>query len=359
MGKVLSITVSNDLLRDRRMHRISDALIEGGFQVFLLGVQKIDAQCIRLKNYNQKRVKPIFQNSFLFYLEINIRFFVKLVKLRPDILYAVDFDTLIANTLYHKIFKNKMIFDAHEYFTEVPEVHKNKFKKYLWNRIGKWGIANSDLCLTVGQKLAEIFSKSYNAKFHTIRNIPPISEQKNHVRQNIFVYLGDLNPGRGLENCIKAIEKVDAQLQIIGDGPLRKKLEEMVKMNQLEQKVFFTGYLQPTDISLHLLRAYAGLNILDNSSKSYYYSLANKFFDYIHHQIPIIGSQFPEYKEINKQFQILIPTKNTSSEIAKSMNFLLNNQANVEKMRESCFIAAKELNWSNEKVKLTTLIKEI
>ena len=133
----------------------------------------------------------------------------------------------------------------------------------------------------------------------------------------------------------------------------------MVKMNQLEQKVFFTGYLQPTEISLHLLRAYAGLNILDNSSKSYYYSLANKFFDYIHHQIPIIGSQFPEYKEINKQFQILIPTKNTSSEIAKSMNFLLNNQANVEKMRESCFIAAKELNWSNEKVKLTTLIKEI
>ena len=161
MAKSLSITVSNDLLRDRRMHRIAHCLQEEGYEVHLLGVQRKDSFALRLKkNYSQNRISPWFKKSALFYLEINIRFFFRLLKLRPSIVYAVDFDTLLANVFYKRLFQRKIIFDAHEYFTEVPELSNQPFKKLVWHNIGRWGIKHCNLCLTVGTQLAKIFEKN-------------------------------------------------------------------------------------------------------------------------------------------------------------------------------------------------------
>ena len=360
MAKSLSITVSNDLLRDRRMHRIAHCLQEEGYEVHLLGVQRKDSFALRLKNnYSQNRTSPWFKKSALFYLEINIRFFFRLVKLRPSIVYAVDFDTLLANVFYKRLFRSKIIFDAHEYFTEVPELSNQPFKKLVWHNIGKWGIKHCNLCLTVGTQLSKIFEIKYSHGFNPIFNVPYFHSKEDKKRTPTFVYLGDLNPGRGLENCIRAMQHIDGELKIVGDGPMRQKLEFLTKKLRLESKIKFTGYLLPEELSDELLSAQAGLNLLDKSSLSYYYSLANKFFDYIHHGLPIICSPFPEYLELNKKFDVILPTENSVAEIVDSMESILTNDSKTEKLRRNCFKAAEKVNWQEEKINLIKLIKGI
>ena len=76
------------------------------------------------------------------------------------------------------------------------------------------------------------------------------------------------------------------QLWLVGEGDLSVKLRELVKSYKLDQKVKFKGYLKPTELPEITAKATIGLNLLENTSLNYYYSLANKAFDYIQAEIP-------------------------------------------------------------------------
>lgn len=60
-----------------------------------------------------------------------------------------------------------------------------------------------------------------------------------------FLYVGVLSSFKGIENLINAYtsicEKVDASLIIVGDGPLRTKLQEIVIQNSLQNKIKLLG----------------------------------------------------------------------------------------------------------------------
>jgi hypothetical protein len=115
-----------------------------------------------------------FEKGKLFYLEYNIKLFFYLLFAPCHILLAVDYDTLLPNTLIAKWRGKKLVFDAHEYFTEVPELSGRKAIQYVWNVLGNWAIPKVDLAYTVGPKLAEIFTQQHHKTFHSILNVPPL-----------------------------------------------------------------------------------------------------------------------------------------------------------------------------------------
>jgi len=82
---------------------------------------------------------------------------------------------------------------------------------------------------------------------------------------------------------------------IIGDGPLATYVEEASKTYK---NVIWKGMVLPDDISPLLETAHLGWNLLTGSSLNYYYSLANKTFDYIMHGLPVITMDYPEYRAI-------------------------------------------------------------
>ena len=76
----------------------------------------------------------IFSKGKFFYLEYNLRLFFYLMFQSFDILCAVDLDTILPNVLIGKLKGKLVIYDAHEYFTEVPELVDRKLEKSVW----KW-----------------------------------------------------------------------------------------------------------------------------------------------------------------------------------------------------------------------------
>ena len=155
------------------MQRICGSLANAGYEVTLLGRKLKNSKKLSEFNFNQQRLYCFFTKGKLFYLEYNIRLFFFFLFLRKyDAICAVDLDTLLAATLAAKIRRKKLIYDAHEYFTEVPEVVERPRIKKIWEWVAKTCIHRCDACYTVCQSLSAEFKKHYGKDFEVIRNLP-------------------------------------------------------------------------------------------------------------------------------------------------------------------------------------------
>src|SRR3990170_3818773 len=235
IGQRLIFAVTNDLTYDRRMFRICTALAEAEADVTLVGRQLKDSLSFHPGIFKTKRLRCIFNKGFLFYAEYNIRLFFYLLFSGFDIACACDLDTALAVRSAAAMKAKKAVYDAHEFFTEVPEVTNRKFVKWVWDFIGKLTIPGFDLRYTVGEELAIIMGKKYNTIFHVIRNIPSeaqiSAEQKAHRHtEKVLLYQGALNVGRGLDALLEAMKGLpDWELWLAGEGDITEKLKSLCK----------------------------------------------------------------------------------------------------------------------------------
>jgi len=291
-------------------------------------------------------------------LEYNIRLVFALARSEFDAVHSVDLDTILAARCLKVFRKFFWVYDAHEYFTEVPEVENRKIVKSVWSWIEKIALRKSDEVVTVSQSIADEFEKFTKNSVRVIRNLP-ISRSRNIVKPELeevsIIYQGALNEGRCIEHFILAMHEVEAQLYLAGEGGLSAKLREMVLSESLSDKVHFLGKLSPESLWYETQKAHLGLNILEPKGKSYYYSLSNKCFDYIQAGIPQICSEFPEYVRINDQYDLMLFAQPEVEDIQRKINLLINDRELYQRLSNNAEIASRSLHWSQEEVKLTDL----
>ena len=140
-----------------------------------------------------------------------------------------------------------------------------------------------------------------------------------------------------------------AQLWLAGEGDLSLQLRKLVEQLKLGDRVRFLGYLQPEDLHRLTPKATIGLNLLENRGLSYYYSLANKSFDYIAAGIPSLQMDFPEYRRLQEEFDLfyLMPSLKPPL-IVQAVQHLLNDKGLYQKLQNNNRRAARVLNWENE-----------
>lgn len=361
MKKKMLISVSNNYLYDRRMQRIADELSKD-FDITIFAVKtKLNTASKVSFPYHVHHVSLPFKKGVLFYFFLNVRLFLFLLFKRYDVVYSVDLDTIGACSL-SKIFSNyKLVFDAHEYFTEVPELEGKMMKKKIWTKIGQFGTKRSDLCFTVNEPLSQILGKKYQTDFHVLRNMP--FSLKNEAlditeKERIILYQGAVNKGRGIEEAIQAMKQLpDYKLMIIGEGDLYERLSNHVMEDNIHN-VVFTGYVTPDQLNNYTKRAHIGLNLIASYSLNYYYSLANKFFDYVQNQVPSINMNYPVYAKLNAQHQVSVLIESLEVEQLVNAVYRLNNPEFYSKLKEQCFQASQVWTWENERNKLS-LVKDL
>jgi glycosyltransferase involved in cell wall biosynthesis len=354
--KHIVFTVINDLTYDQRMARICATLAISGYEVTLIGRLLGNSVPLLSQAYKQRRIKCFFNRGPIFYIEYQIRLFFVLLFIRCDMYTAIDWDTLLPNTLVAIIKSRKLAVDAHEYFTEVPEVKDRPFIKYCWHMVAKYCLPTTTLRFTVSMSLAEELERVYKVPFEVIRNVPSKkSVLQDDRNKKIIIYQGDLNPGRGIEPCIKAMKHVDAMLYIAGDGPMMQALKILAKQEGVADKVVFYGYINATELHELTSNAWLGINLLDSTSKSYYFSLSNKFFNYVQARIPQLCSKLPEYAYLNTIHQVAIFCEYDAQNIASAINNLMQNATQYEAIKQATAVAAAEWNWENEKQLLISL----
>jgi glycosyltransferase involved in cell wall biosynthesis len=357
----IAFAATSDLSFDQRMQRICRAYCERGHAVQLYGRKLAGSPPLLHQPYGQFRFSCIFQRGKLFYLEFNLRLFVRFLRTRPSAIWAADLDTMAAAALATWLTGAVLLYDAHEYFTETPELQGRPLTRKIWETLASRTIPRANYALTVSESLAEILQARYQRPFLTIRNVPLLKtvnqESVKKAFPPIILYQGVLNAGRGIETAILAMHQLpDLELWVAGEGDLSETLRAQVRQEKLESRVRFLGKLEPEALAQLTPCAFVGINLLDGNSKSYYYSLANKTFDYVQAGVPSIHLNFPEYRRLNAQWEcfVLLPELSAQA-LAGAIRHLLEDPVNYQRLCRNCAEAAKEWNWEKEKKALPIL----
>jgi len=343
------------------MYRICNSLSAAGYQVHLVGRHKPDSKPLSEKNYAQVRLNCLFVRGKLFYLEYNIRLFAYLLFKKFDVICSIDLDTILACYTAAVLKGRKCVYDAHEYFTELPEVVGRPMVRNAWQALEKFVIPRIERGYTVSKSIAEAFAKKYRKPFEVILNVPVLKDLDHADKTNPYIlYQGALNEGRGLENLILAMKDLDSELHIAGEGDLSEQLRELSRSTGVDDKVKFLGYVQPDDLREVTLGAYVGINILEDKGMSYRFSLSNKFFDYIEAELPSVCIDFPEYKRINDEHEVAVLVSDVDVlTIRSALERLMDDQDLYNRLKQNCMKAREVFNWQKEEKKLLDLYKSI
>ncbi len=305
-------------------------------------------------------MRLMFSKGALFYAEYNIRLFLFLLFHKTDLLVSNDLDTLLPNFLIHKIKSKPIVYDSHEYFTEVPELVSRPGVQKVWKKIESWIFPKLEDVFTVNDSIADMFEGDYGLRPKVVRNIPVKKEMPeiatraqlglSETKKILILQGSGINMHRGSEEMLEAMKFLQGVvLLIVGSGDVIDKLKEMASSDELTDKVIFKGK-QPYDkLIQYTAAADLGLTLDKNTNLNYRFSLPNKLFDYIHAGVPVISSDLPEIRKIIDKYDIgdFIPN-HEPGEIARKINQVLANQDLIDKWKKNISFAAENLTWQSE-----------
>jgi len=360
VNKRIAISVSNDISTDQRVLKQCRYLSTMGYDVALYGRMLLDSKPVE-KPYAIHRFKLLFNQGFFFYAALNVRLFFALVFVKADVFYANDLDTLPANALVSLIRRKPLIYDSHEYFTEVPEIQGKPIVKRIWKLAEQICIKRCDVVIAVSQSIAELLQEAYRIeKVFLVRNVPyePIeisaySKVEIGVDPDTFLVVlqgAGINVDRGAEELMDAMALVkNMTLLIIGNGDALPLLKRKVAEMRLEKSVIFKPKMPFDEMMRYTSVADLGVSLDKGTNINYQFSLPNKLFDYALAGIPVLVSDLVEVRRLVNKYQIGEVLPNYSPQvIAEKLREMKDKPLRLQTYRQNTKILIDALNWRKE-----------
>lgn len=364
------MSVINDLSTDQRVHKHCLMLGNKGYEVLLIGRSTSSSIPLEPRAYSTYRMQLPFEKGPLFYATYNISLFFHLLVRKADLLFSNDLDTLLPNFLVSSVRGTALIYDSHEFFTEVPELTSRPRVQNVWKAIEKRILPKLKSALTVNRSIADLYKEEYGVDMKVLRNIPQLSGSEQHATKEelglptdkkvIILQGSGINMHRGAEEAVEAMRYIDgAVLLILGSGDVIPDLKHMVKQYDLEQKVIFKGRMPYQQMMAHTHLSDLGLSLDKDTNVNYRFSLPNKLFDYIHASIPVLGSDLVEVKRIIQDYGVgEIARSFAPQELAAQIRSMLSSPKMAE-WKQNAAKARTELNWEKEAEVLSVMLDEL
>lgn len=361
------VCVTNDLSTDNRVHRTCTVLRELGYEVLLVGRQLPGSLQLHRPNAT-KRMRLLFRKGPLFYAEYNLRLFWLLLLARATLIVANDLDTLLA--CYMAKGKRALVYDSHEYFTEVPELQGRAARK-VWLAIERWIFPKLKHVVTVNGSIANAYREQYGVPVEVVRNIPmhrelgPLPSRKElELPEERFILVlqgSGINVDRGGEEAVLAMKELpDALLLVIGGGDALPVLDRLVKEHELGDRVRLLPRMPYERMMQYTRNADLGFSLDKDTSLNYRFSLPNKLFDYFRAHIPALVSDLPEVAGIVRRYEagIVIPRVEPGL-IATEVRRLMPDRERRKTLRLKAIFAASELDGEREKEALRAFLQRV
>lgn len=358
----IALTVTNDLNFDQRMIRICMALQNAGYDVTLIGREHPGSRHLEEKIFAQKRLKLGIPQGKLMYFFYWTKLFFYLLCHKADVICAIDLDTILPVYFASILKGTKRVYDAHELFTELKEVVTRPREKKLWDWIERFSVPRFPHGYTIGDCYAEEFKRKYGVQYAVVRNATVLKPFKRmETEERYILYQGWVNEGRCFEELIPAMKNVDMPLVVCGEGNFFRQAKALAIENGVAGKVSFKGYVPPAELVKYTQGAYIGITLFHGISKSNVLSMANRFFDYMHHGVPQLCMRFPEYERVNKEFEIatLVNDPPQPDEIAEALNHLIMDYDYHQQLAENCMEAREKYCWQNEEKTLLSFYQNL
>lgn len=376
--KNICMLVLNDFTHDSRVLRAARALQEAGYQVFVFAVHEKGLPVRETNNgvvtmRFPLRSRALLENTSIRFVR-NIEFMVKSLyhiwRLKPVACHCNDLNTLHIGYASRLFFGIPFVYDSHELQSQKAGIEQDPAWLRRFTRfVEHFFIQRASRVITIGDYIAEHLAKQDSIeKPVVIRNIADVSSV--HMPYavplhfgfpkdwKIVLYQGALQVSRGLLPTIRALAFLPEEIVfvLVGDGPLRKELEQEAKRLSLNHRILFQGWVPPDYLLAYTKEADLGIMSSENVSLSYYYTLPSKLFEYIAAGLPMVGSDFPEIRRIIDTYAIGDTFDSSDpKDIARAIRHVIDDPLRYQRFRENAQKASLELTWHQEKEKLIAL----
>jgi len=314
--------------------------------------------------------KLVKKNSSLsFYLSFAKTLFKELLKTNSSIYIAADIYTLRIVTFIAKLRRAKIYYNSREFYAFIAGLRNKKFAQSIIRVLEKFFIKKTDLVLVTGEMDAKFLQDFYGINNTlVIRNLPvnkkpdeiiDLKKKLNIPEENlILLYQGVILEGRGFEPILNTMKEVEnIHLVVLGEGEQKQNYIQLSEQLGVNNRVHFLGTIPQDNLINYTAGADIGLVLIENISKSYYYALPNKLFEYIMAGLPVISSNLPQMKNIVENYEVgEIVELEKENDLTETITNLLTNKEKLKMYRENTQKAADDLNWQKEYEKVKHIL---
>ena len=275
------------------------------------------------------RYDLVITQFHLFHLASLMGFLLKTLKRKPWVIRVHDmiYDPTVPYLVSDKAFINSC-------FGAFLKASYGVFLKNLGKKADKVFVMSRELQSLLlrnsypPDKVA-LFPNGVDTQIFT----PSISKG-NYVKKKTILYIGSMLPEDGLNSLVRAFALLDREkelnLTLIGNGPERLQLMELVKKLNLEQKVTFHKHVPHEVIQNFIRRAYLTVGQLGLSTINSY-GIPVKMLEYFACGKPVVSA--PVSKDILIDgFTGLVVRNPTPKNIAEKFSIMIEDEKLVAQM---------------------------
>lgn len=324
---------------------------------------------IRAKRFNLKtrRLGKGFFIQVIKFIEFCLRVCIYYRDKEIKIVNVHALGLLPLGIVLKKLYKAKLVYDAHELETETngSKGIRKKVSKWLERKL----ISHVDLTIVVSESIADWYTSVYGvARPPVVLNAPNKRELKtnNHFReqlgirddQTILLYQGGLMTGRGVHLILEAFKaRADDKVVAVfmGYGELDGDIKEA---SASHSNIFFFPAVSPDVVLEYTASADLGISLIENTCLSYYYCLPNKLFEYAMAGLPVLVSNMKDMSELVSKNNMGAVISDFS---AVGINHAIDNflTQDLAAMKANAYRVACENSWQVQEQKMLAAYQPI
>ena len=294
---------------------------------------------------------------------------------RPaDVWICHDLDTLPIGAAVKRELGGKLVYDSHELWLDRnAPAHETAPERWRWRRMERSLIEAVDTVVTVCDSFADVLAERYPIERPVVvRNIPetaPVRDSADLRRlagipagRKLVLFLGGLQRKRGLEPLVRAAPAL-AGCDMVLMGPaetgLRERLLELAAEIGAADRVHVVPPVAPAEVVAYARSADVGVAPIQNAGLSYFYSLPNKVFEYVHAGLPVVTSDFPEMARLVADHELgATCDPDDPDSIARAIAYVLDGERH-QRLAANARTAASELTWERESLRYVAAIEAL
>jgi glycosyltransferase involved in cell wall biosynthesis len=294
---------------------------------------------------------------------------------RPaGLLIGHDLDGFLAGIRAKRRTGAPLIYDSHELFPDYASSGRPAYERRGWILYESRLIRHADQVIAVTPGRGDVMASRYGIpKPLIIRNMPETAERPAQpaarLRQgvpdgsSVIFYSGGLQPTRGLEQLIAALEHLPScVLAVMGSGEpgYVEGLRALAVEAGVAERMILHPPVRPHEVVAASAGADVGVVLNRNVSLNNWLSLPNKIYEYLAAGIPVVASHSPELTQLVDQYEVgetCDPDRPT--DIARAIAAVLDDRERYERLRENVRRAAPEMTWESEEKRFLTAVREL
>jgi len=376
---------------DIRLEKEIRSLVKAGYIITVICNQFERDKNPNFDYCNIIRIKALF-NSFKlnkvlnFPLFLNPRYLFRvlmaIIHFKPDFVHAHDLPMVPLAILYGKFFRLSVIFDMHENYPEALKVFQKKgivnfvvknyrIAKILEKLCVKW---SDRIIVVVEENKVRLINSGVNPhKIFIVSNTVDLNTFKistNHEinisqklkSREIVLYTGTISNERGLITPILGMKNIEDNesnliLLIVGEGPQKNYLKELIKKENLVGKVMLMDW--PGHEYIPSLINHSLICTIPQPSNDFIdTTIPHKLFEYMAMSKPVLTSDAKPFKRIIEESGAgLVFESNNSVDFAKTLTKMITFSEDWGgKGRKS---VEEKYNWGNDAKTLIEMYNEL